>query len=181
MENASTWSRTEGGGDWKRWTKRTSAWRRRNLVHPCRCQNVWNIVVSSFCWRECHFYLQSGVAKHNLELPYKDLHLQVESLMEMFSGGPLEHKVMQKAGCIDYSATEWELVGCNIQQRQTSYKFDKSLSRYGGEATTTQQKYSLVNRDGWAVEEVMTLQGVLLGDYFNVRFWFSMHHIQYFL
>jgi hypothetical protein len=38
-----------------------------------------------------------------------------------------------------------------------------------------------VNRDGWAVEEVMTLQGVLLGDYFNVRFWFSMHHIQYFL
>jgi len=90
--------------------------------------------------------------------------------MEMFSGGPLEHKVMQKAGCIDYSATEWELVGCNIQQRQRSYKFDKNLSRYGGEATTTQQKYSLVNRDGWAVEEVMTLQGVLLGDYFNVRF-----------
>lgn len=90
--------------------------------------------------------------------------------MEMFAGGPLEHKVMQKAGCIDYSATEWELVGCNIQQRQTRYKFDKNLSRYGGEASTTQQKYSLVNRVGWAVEEVMTLQGVLLGDYFNVRF-----------
>jgi hypothetical protein len=88
--------------------------------------------------------------------------------MEMFSGGPLEHKVMQKASCLDYSSTEWELVGCNLQQRQTSYKFDKSLSRYGGEATTTQQKYSLVKRDGWAIEELMTLHGVLLGDYYNV-------------
>jgi hypothetical protein len=114
---------------------------------------------------------------HNLELSCKHLHLQVESLMEMFSGGPLEHKVMQKAGCMDYSATEWELVGCNIRQRQTSYKFDKNLSRNGGEATTTQQKYTLVNRVGWAVEEVMTLQGVLLGDHFNVRFCFSMHLI----
>ncbi|OEL30515.1 C2 and GRAM domain-containing protein [Dichanthelium oligosanthes] len=106
------------------------------------------------------------------------LSVDVESLMEMFSGGPLEHKVMQKAGCIDYSATEWELVGCNIQQRQTSYKFDKNLSRYGGEATTTQQKYSLVNRDGWAVEEVMTLQGVLLGDYFNLQLKYHMTNVQ---
>ncbi|KAF8687717.1 hypothetical protein HU200_042644 [Digitaria exilis] len=102
------------------------------------------------------------------------LSVDVESLMEMFAGGPLEHKVMQKVGCIDYSATEWELVGCNIQQRQTRYKFDKNLSRYGGEATTTQQKYSLVNRVGWAVEEVMTLQGVLLGDYFNLQLKYHM-------
>jgi hypothetical protein len=100
--------------------------------------------------------------------------------MEMFSGGPLEHKMMQKAGCIDYTATQWELVGCNIQQRQTSYKFDKNLSRYGGEATTTEQKYSLVNQDGWAIEKVMTLQGVLLADYFNVRH-SSIHHLFYFL
>jgi len=99
--------------------------------------------------------------------------------MEMFSGGPLEHKMMQKAGCIDYTATQWELVGCNIQQRQTSYKFDKNLSRYGGEATTTEQKYSLVNQDGWAIEKVMTLQGVLLADYFNVRH-SSIHHLLYF-
>jgi hypothetical protein len=102
--------------------------------------------------------------------------LQVESLMEMFSGGPLEHKMMQKAGCIDYTATQWELVGCNIQQRQTSYKLDKNLSRHGGEAATTEQKYSLVNQDGWAIEKVMTLQGVLLADHFNVRLSSSIHH-----
>ncbi|KAL6602969.1 hypothetical protein ACP70R_043330 [Stipagrostis hirtigluma subsp. patula] len=105
------------------------------------------------------------------------LSVDVDSLMEMFSGGPLEHKVMQKAGCLDYSTTEWELVGCNIQQRQTSYKFDKSLSRYGGEATTTQQKYTLVNRDGWAIEEVMTLQGVLLGDYFSLQLKYHMVNV----
>ncbi|KAM0919097.1 hypothetical protein ACQ4PT_008490 [Festuca glaucescens] len=95
------------------------------------------------------------------------LYVDVESLMEMFSGGQLEHKVMQKTGCIDYSSTEWELINRNIYQRQINYKFDKALSRSGGEASTTQQKYALVNQDGWAIEEVMTLQGVLLGDYFS--------------
>nr|QID77656.1 C2 and GRAM domain-containing protein [Triticum aestivum] len=103
--------------------------------------------------------------------------LQVESLMEMFSGGQLEHKVMQKTGCLDYSSTEWELVGRNIYKRQISYKFDKALSRYGGEASTTQQKYALVNQDGWAIEEVMTLQGVLLGDFFNLQLKYHMANI----
>uniref|UniRef100_A0A453SFJ3 C2 and GRAM domain-containing protein n=1 Tax=Aegilops tauschii subsp. strangulata TaxID=200361 RepID=A0A453SFJ3_AEGTS len=105
------------------------------------------------------------------------LSVDVESLMEMFSGGQLEHKVMQKTGCLDYSSTEWELVGRNIYKRQISYKFDKALSRYGGEASTTQQKYTLVNQDGWAIEEVMTLQGVLLGDYFNLQLKYYMANI----
>ncbi|KAG8094759.1 hypothetical protein GUJ93_ZPchr0012g19834 [Zizania palustris] len=105
------------------------------------------------------------------------LSVDVESLMEMFSGGPFEHKLMQKAGCMDYTATEWELVNRNIHQRQTSYRFDKSLSRYGGEATTTQQKYDLVNQDGWVIEEVMTLQGVLLGDYFSLQLKYNMVNV----
>ncbi|KAJ1260028.1 hypothetical protein BS78_10G200800 [Paspalum vaginatum] len=105
------------------------------------------------------------------------LSIDVESLMEMFSGGALEHKIMQKAGCIDYTATKWELVGCNLLQRQTSYKFDKNLSRQGGEATTTEQKYNLVNRDGWAIEKLMTLQGVLLGDYFNLQLKYHMTNV----
>lgn len=89
--------------------------------------------------------------------------------MELFAGGQLEHKVMLKVGCVDYSTTPWEPVNCNTYQRQISYKFDKSLSRYGGEATTTQQKSSIPDRSGWIIEEVMTLQGVLLGDNFSVR------------
>jgi hypothetical protein len=89
--------------------------------------------------------------------------------MEMFSGGSLEQKVMEKAGCVDYSVTEWELVNRDIYQRRISFRFDKSSSRYGGEATTTQQKYYLPNRDGWVIDEVMTLQGVLNEDYSSVR------------
>uniref|UniRef100_A0A0E0ABP4 C2 and GRAM domain-containing protein n=1 Tax=Oryza glumipatula TaxID=40148 RepID=A0A0E0ABP4_9ORYZ len=105
------------------------------------------------------------------------LSVDVESLMEMFSGGPLEHRMMQKAGCIDYSPTEWELVSRNIYQRQISYKFDKNLSRYGGEATTTQQRYALVNQEGWAIEEVMSLQGVLMGDCFNVQMKYTVVNV----
>ncbi|KAM0919096.1 hypothetical protein ACQ4PT_008490 [Festuca glaucescens] len=105
------------------------------------------------------------------------LYVDVESLMEMFSGGQLEHKVMQKTGCIDYSSTEWELINRNIYQRQINYKFDKALSRSGGEASTTQQKYALVNQDGWAIEEVMTLQGVLLGDYFSLQLKYHMANV----
>lgn len=105
------------------------------------------------------------------------LSVDVESLMEMFSGGQLENKVMQKTGCVDYSPTEWELVYRNIYQRQISYKFDKALSRYGGEASTTQQKYALVNQDGWAIEEVMTLQSVLPGDCFSLQLKYHMANI----
>lgn len=95
--------------------------------------------------------------------------LQVSALMEMFSGGPLEHKVMEKAGCFDYSATDWGLLTRNVYQRRISFRFDKTSSRYGGEATTTQQKYNLPNLDSWIVEEVMTLQGVQNEDYSSVR------------
>ncbi|XP_048538555.1 C2 and GRAM domain-containing protein At1g03370-like [Triticum urartu] len=98
------------------------------------------------------------------------LSVDVNALMEMFSGGPLEHKVMQKAGCVDYSPTEWEPVNRNIYQRQISFR----LSKYGGEATTKQQKYNLQNRDGWVLEEVMTLQGVLHEDYSSIQLKYHM-------
>jgi hypothetical protein len=97
------------------------------------------------------------------------LYLQISAFMEMFSGGSLEHKVMDRAGCVDYSATEWELLNRDIYQRRISFRFDKNLSRHGGEATTTQQKYKLPNQDGWVVEEVMTLQGIQHEDYSSVR------------
>uniref|UniRef100_A0A0D9YNU8 C2 and GRAM domain-containing protein n=1 Tax=Oryza glumipatula TaxID=40148 RepID=A0A0D9YNU8_9ORYZ len=101
------------------------------------------------------------------------LSVDINSLMDMFSGGPLEHKVMQKAGCVDYSPTEWELLNQNIYQRQISFKFDKILSRFG-EASTTQRKYNLANRDGWVIEEVMTLQGVQHEDYSSIQLKYQM-------
>jgi len=91
------------------------------------------------------------------------------SLMEVFEGGSLEMKVMEKVGCQKYSATQWESDKPNECQRQIHYKFSKKLSPVGGEVTGTQQKSPMPNKKGWIIEEVMELQGVLLGDFFTIH------------
>ncbi|CAD6264519.1 unnamed protein product [Miscanthus lutarioriparius] len=91
------------------------------------------------------------------------------SLMEVFAGGSLEMKVMEKVGCQKYSATQWESDKPNEYQRQIHYKFSKKLSPVGGEVTGTQQKSPMPNKKGWIIEEVMELQGVLLGDFFTLH------------
>ncbi|XP_077237557.1 C2 and GRAM domain-containing protein At1g03370-like [Tasmannia lanceolata] len=97
------------------------------------------------------------------------LAIPINSLMELFSGGYVDRKVMEKVGCLDYSCTPWEFVKPDVHQRQLCYKFDKHVSRYGGEVTSTQQKSPLPGRNGWVIEEVMTLQGIPLGDYFSLH------------
>ncbi|PKA60318.1 C2 and GRAM domain-containing protein [Apostasia shenzhenica] len=97
------------------------------------------------------------------------LPLPLSSVMEMFEGASLEQKLMEKVGCVDYSITSWESVRADVHQRQIHYKFDKNISRYGGEVTSTQQRSPLFDKNGWLIEEVMALQGVLLGDYFTLH------------
>ncbi|KAF5191596.1 C2 and gram domain-containing protein [Thalictrum thalictroides] len=89
--------------------------------------------------------------------------------MELFNGDDTERKVMEKVGCVDYSHTPWELVKSDMYQRQICFKFDKHILRYGGEVTSTQQKYTSSNSNGWVVEEVMNLHGVPFGDYFTLQ------------
>ncbi|XP_010942889.1 C2 and GRAM domain-containing protein At1g03370 [Elaeis guineensis] len=93
----------------------------------------------------------------------------MNSLMKVFEGTSLEQSVMDKVGCVDYNITAWESVKPDVYQRQVHYKFAKSVSRYGGEVTSTQQKSLLPDRNGYIVEEVMTLEGLPLGDYFNLH------------
>jgi hypothetical protein len=88
--------------------------------------------------------------------------------MELFEGGSLEIKVMEKVGCLKYSATKWESDKSDEYQRQIHYKFSKKLSPVGGEVTGSQLKSPMPNKKGWIIEEVMELQGVLLGDFFTV-------------
>lgn len=88
--------------------------------------------------------------------------------MELFGGGELERTVMEKAGCVSYSCSPWESEKPDVYERQIYYRFDKCISRYRGEVTSTQQQSPVPNGNGWLVEEVMTLHGVPLGDYFNV-------------
>ncbi|XP_076882817.1 C2 and GRAM domain-containing protein At1g03370-like [Bidens hawaiensis] len=90
-------------------------------------------------------------------------------VMELFSGSELERRAMDRAHCVNYSTSPWEFEKTDIYQRQTYYKFDISVSRYGGEATSSQQKSRLTDRNGWLVEEVTTLHGVPLGDYFTLH------------
>ncbi|RLN11459.1 C2 and GRAM domain-containing protein [Panicum miliaceum] len=93
----------------------------------------------------------------------------VSTAMSIFEGGPLERQVMEKVGCVDYSVTEWEPVRADIYQRQVHYKFDKKSTRYEGEAMSTQQKSPLPNKNGWLVEEVMTFEGIPIGECFNLH------------
>jgi len=100
----------------------------------------------------------------------------VTTLMGIFEGGPLECRVMEKVGCMDYSVTAWEPVRADIYQRQVHYKFDKKSVRHGGEAMSTQQKSPLPNKNGWLVEEVMTLEGIPVGECFNLHIRYQLEN-----
>ena len=91
-------------------------------------------------------------------------------MMEMFDGGKLEHKVMEKSGCLNFATTSWEpFKDENVLERCLSYKFNRHVSVFGGEATCTQQKSPLADDQGWILNEVMALHDVPFSDHFRVR------------
>lgn len=100
----------------------------------------------------------------------------VSTLMGIFEGDVLERRVMEKVGCVDYSVTAWEAVRADVYQRQVHYKFDKKSVRHGGEAMSTQQKSPLPNKNGWLVEEVMTLEGIPVGECFNLHIRYQLEN-----
>ncbi|KAM7263253.1 hypothetical protein ACFE04_000936 [Oxalis oulophora] len=106
-----------------------------------------------------------------------DLHLLVNFFMEVFGGEELDHRIMEKVGCLDYYFSPWESETGEVLERTVYYKFDKRISRYRGEVTSTQQKSRIPDRNGWIVEEVMTLHGVPLGDYFDLHLKFQVEDV----
>ncbi|KAK7852008.1 c2 and gram domain-containing protein [Quercus suber] len=102
---------------------------------------------------------------YNAELP-----VNIKSLMEMFDGGKLEHKIMGKSGCLNYTTTSWEPVKPDVYERRLSYKFNRHVSTFGGDVTCTQQKFPIAKNEGWIVNEIMALHGVPFGDHFHVHF-----------
>ncbi|XP_051124912.1 C2 and GRAM domain-containing protein At1g03370-like isoform X2 [Andrographis paniculata] len=107
----------------------------------------------------------------NMSVVYASiLSVPTSFFMELFRGSEIDRRVMERAGCLDYSHSPWEeSEKPEVYQRQLYYKFDKSISRYAGEVTSTQQKSRLPGRNGWLVEEVMTLHGIPLGEYFTLH------------
>ncbi|KAI3682838.1 hypothetical protein L1987_83145 [Smallanthus sonchifolius] len=111
-----------------------------------------------------------GLEDVNMAVVYSSvLSVPLSFVMELFSGSELERRAMDRAHCVNYSTSPWEFEMTDVFQRQTYYKFDISVSRYGGEVTSSQQKSRLTDRNGWLVEEVTTLHGVPLGDYFTLH------------
>ncbi|KAK4373661.1 hypothetical protein RND71_009045 [Anisodus tanguticus] len=115
----------------------------------------------------------------NMSVVYSSvLSVPTEFFMELFSGNELDRKVMERVGCLNYSYSPWEeSEKPDVYQRQLYYKFDKCISRYRAEVTSTQQRSRLSDKNGWLIEEVMTLHGVPLGDYFNLRLGYLVENV----
>lgn len=105
------------------------------------------------------------------------LPVPISFFMEAFSGGELESRVMEKSGYLDYSNTPWESEKSDVYERQIQYRFDKCISCYRGEVTSTQQKFPLPDKNGWLFEEVMTLHGIPLGDNFNLHLRYQLEEL----
>lgn len=92
--------------------------------------------------------------------------------MELFGGSEIDERVMERAGCLNYSHSAWESdklqPQADIYQRQLYYKLEKCIPLFRGEVASTQQKFRLSVRNAWVIDEVMSLQGVPLGDSFTV-------------
>lgn len=104
--------------------------------------------------------------------------LALHSLMELFEGGPLERRVMERSGFGDYSTTPWEADNADVLQRQVSYKLNKMKKSNVCEVTSTQQKSSLPGRTGWVIQEVILLHKALLGDNFNLQFRYQIEDLR---
>ncbi|XP_019185031.1 PREDICTED: C2 and GRAM domain-containing protein At5g50170 [Ipomoea nil] len=98
-----------------------------------------------------------------------DLPMNHKSLMEMFNGGDLEHKVMSKSGCLNYVTSSWELIEPDVYERRVSYKLNRLISIFGVEVTSTQRKSVHANDAGWILNEIMAIHGVPFSDHYQVQ------------
>ncbi|KAL1566901.1 C2 and GRAM domain-containing protein-like isoform X1 [Salvia divinorum] len=111
-----------------------------------------------------------GVDDVNVSMVYSSiLQLPTSFCMELFGGSEIEERVMEGAGCLNYSHSPWESDKADVHQRQLCYKLEKCIPLYKGEVVSTQQKLRLSVKNGWLINELMKLQGLPLGDNFALH------------
>ncbi|KAH7682900.1 C2 domain-containing protein [Dioscorea alata] len=98
-----------------------------------------------------------------------DVPLQITSLMKIFDGGHIEKKIMEKVGCVGYSAAQWESAGPDSHERHINYKFNHIMSIFGGEVDSMQKRTPTPDGNGWSIEEVMTLHNVPFSEHFHIH------------
>ncbi|XP_048328980.2 C2 and GRAM domain-containing protein At5g50170 isoform X2 [Ziziphus jujuba] len=102
---------------------------------------------------------------YSAELPFT-----MNSMVEIFDGGRLEHRIMEQSGCLNYSVTAWQSLKPDLQERRLSYKFSRHVPFFFGEVTCTQHRSPIANGGGWILDEVMALHGVPFCDHFRIHF-----------
>ncbi|KAJ0989007.1 hypothetical protein J5N97_007363 [Dioscorea zingiberensis] len=95
--------------------------------------------------------------------------LQMALLMEIFDGGHIENKIMEKVGCLGYSVTQWKSAGLDSHERHINYKFNRIMSIFGSEVDSTQKRTPAPTGNGWSIEEVMTLHNVPFAEHFRIH------------
>lgn len=86
----------------------------------------------------------------------------------LFGGGPLEKKIMEKVGCLNYTSTAWEPLRPDSFRRSVNYKLNRQASVFGGEVTSKQRRAPIRSSNGWTIDETMALRGVPFGSHFRV-------------
>ncbi|KAK8923552.1 C2 and GRAM domain-containing protein [Platanthera zijinensis] len=107
-----------------------------------------------------------------------EIPISMELIGEVFEGGELEKKIMEKVGCLNYSATEWKETKPDNHERHLRYKFSRHISVFGGEVTCTQRRTRTAGGRGWVINEVMSLHGIPFSDYFHVNLKYNLEALE---
>ncbi|XP_013598215.1 PREDICTED: C2 and GRAM domain-containing protein At1g03370 isoform X2 [Brassica oleracea var. oleracea] len=150
-------------------------WKAKSLTPEQKVQAVEEESEQKLHSEECGSFLGIDDVRFS-EVYSLTLSVPVSFFMELFGGGEVDRKAMERACCQSYSCSPWESEKADVYERQTYYR-DKRISRYRGEVTSTQQKTLVPDKNGWLVEEVMTLHGVPLGDYFNLHLRYQIEEV----
>lgn len=113
-----------------------------------------------------------GFEEANMSEVYStNLPFTAESLIFPYDKESIEEEIMDKMGCMNYTATPWEKVNDNprLEQRQQFYKLNHCLCQFGSRVMCIQQRIISDDAKECFLSENCTLLDVPFGDHFQVH------------